>query len=121
MRYLLTFFVLILVSSCHPRLYYLGDTYSPTTQVDVYYSPNDIALEYKVIGQLTGENQGVVDLDEIKIAMIEETKQRGADGILFVVVDSYDNDYVVKADLIRYTKWLSKQFCHRDRNLLQTQ
>ncbi|MDF1695849.1 MAG: hypothetical protein P1U56_08465 [Saprospiraceae bacterium] len=105
MKYLSLLVALILVTSCAPRMYYLGDDYPPTSSVDVYYDDGDISKEYRVIGQLTGNNEsGLSSLDDIKESMIAEAKKRGADGILFLFADSFDDNHSVKASLLIYTQ-----------------
>ena len=107
MKYLTTIFVLTLFISCSPRLHYLGDVHPATTEVDTYYSPDDIDIDFKVIGHLTGSNEDELffgDLDGIKNAMIEEAMKRGANGILFLFADSYGENHSVKADLLLYRK-----------------
>ncbi len=106
MKYLSAIFALTLFISCSPRLHYLGDVHPATTEIDTYYSPDDIEVDYRVIGQLTGSNEDVFfgDLDRIKNAMIEEAKARGANGILFLFADSYGDNHNVKADLLLYRK-----------------
>lgn len=104
MRLLLLSLLLSTVIACSPNLNYLGDIYEPTQEVDVYYDQGDIDKEYKVIGQLSGDNQGMElnDLEDIKKAMVQEAKMRGANGILFLFTDSIENSHIVKAKLIRY-------------------
>lgn len=95
---------IFLLASCSPTLNYLGDNYPPTDNVDVYYDEGDIKREFRVIGQLSGDNVNtVVDLDDVKDGMIEEAKMRGANGIWFLYSDSFDNDHVIKSKLILYT------------------
>lgn len=97
--------LMLLFSACAPQLNFLGDTYPPTNQVDTYYAEADILRKYRVMGQLSGSNQGVagvVSLQEIQQSMIEEAKKRGAHGILFLFTDSFGQEHIVKADLIRY-------------------
>ena len=105
MRYLSIILLVTLFYSCSPQLHFLGDSYPPTTEVDTYYSIDDVNDRYRVIGQLTGNNgstAGFNSLDEIKNAMIEEAKKRGAHGIIFLFADSQGDYHNVKADLIRY-------------------
>ena len=95
----------VLFVACSPNINYLGDTYAPTLgQIDVFYDQGDIEREYKVIGQLQGDNSDnvFITLDEIQAKMIEESKRRGAEGILFLMSDTYNNDHIVRAKLIRY-------------------
>ena len=104
MKVLKLFTVVIILSSCSPRLHYLGETYAPTIDVEVYYSPDDIEKEFKVMGQLNGNNSNnsFVDLENIQEAMIDQAKQRGADAILFLYSDIYDEYKNVRADLLIY-------------------
>lgn len=103
MKNLLYLSIIILLGSCSPTLNYLGDNYPPTDNVDVYYDEGDIKREFKVIGQLTGDNVNTaVNLNDVKNGMIEEAKMRGANGIWFLYSDSFDNDHIIKSKLIRY-------------------
>ena len=95
----------VLFVACSPNINYLGDTYPPTLgQIDVYYDQGDIERDYKVIGQLQGDNSNnqLISLDEIRAKMIEEAKRRGAEGILFLMSDTFNNDHIIRAKLIRY-------------------
>lgn len=104
MKNLAILLVATLLISCSPNINYLGETYPETTHVDTYYDEGDIKKEFKVIGQLTGDNinSAGLGLDKIKDEMIIEAKLRGADGIWFLFSDSFDNDHVVKAKLLKY-------------------
>ena len=103
MRYLSLLITFSFLVSCAPRMYYLGDNYPPTVNVDVYYDDGDVEREYRVIGQLTGNNElGASSLDRIRDTMIEEARKRGADAILFLFADSFENNHSVKASLLKY-------------------
>jgi len=99
--------MITLFTACAPQLHFLGDTYPPTTEVDTYYSIEDVDRDFRVIGQLTGTNQtsgAFKNLEEIKESMVKEAMKRGAHGILFLFSESYGYDHIVKADLIRYKR-----------------
>lgn len=99
------FLIAIAFVACSPNINYLGDVYPPNLEeIDVFYDEGDINREYKIIGQLQGDNTDnpLISLDEIKSKMIESAKSRGAHGILFLISDSYQNDHIVKAKLLRY-------------------
>jgi len=105
MRYIPFALLITLFIGCSPQLHFLGDNYPPTTHVDTYYSVDDISERFKVIGQLTGNNEqsnGFNSLEQIKNSMVDEAKKRGAHGILFLFADSHGSYHNVKADLIRY-------------------
>lgn len=103
MKNLLLLNVLFLTVACTPSLNYLGDTLPPTDTVDVYYDEGDIKKDFRVIGQLSGDNVNTtVNLDDVKNGMIQEAKLRGANGIWFLYSDSFDNDHIIKSKLLRY-------------------
>ena len=96
--------IVFLISACSPTMNYLGDTFPPTDEIDVYYDEGDIKKDFRVIGQLSGDNinNGLIELEEVKKGMIEEGKMRGTNGILFLFSDSFDNEHIIKSKLIRY-------------------
>ena len=88
---------------CTTQLQYLGDTFNPNSNpLDVYYDIGDIKVDYKVIGKLTGTNSGFSTLDEIKNDMIKDARNRGAEGILFLHFENYEDSNSVYANLIVY-------------------
>lgn len=104
MKNFLLLCLLLSLAACSPRIHYLGDTYSPTTKVDVFYDEGDIKKDYKVIGQLSGENSlnTTIELDTVREKMIEKAREKGADAILFLFHDSYGENHNVQAKLLRY-------------------
>lgn len=103
MKNLVAFVLVLLLSSCTTQLKYLGDTHEPNPNpVDVYYDVGDIKSDYKVIGKLSGQSQGLRSLDDVKNDMIKDAQKRGADGILFSHFDSFEENHNVFADLIVY-------------------
>jgi hypothetical protein len=60
---------------------YVGNSFDPTTTVDVYFSENEIEKEYTVMGHALGTGQWV-SIDKIQTKLIEEAKGKGADAIL---------------------------------------
>jgi len=102
------FVSLILFSiSCSPKINYLGDTFSPTSDVDVYYDEGDVRRAYRVMGLMTADSYR--SLDAIKEKMIESARANGADGIIFrgfyAQQSELDIDQnVVEGKLIKYKK-----------------
>ncbi len=66
---------------------YVGKSYNPTTNIDVYYSEKDIEKEYEVIGHVVGRGGFFVSDDQIHKKLIEEAKQKGADAIVITGID----------------------------------
>ena len=82
---------------------YVGDSYSPTSQVDVYYSMEDVDSPHVVMGKITATAMDGWDSD----AMVEELKAqamaRGADALVIEgvhtdTVGSYTSTYGNNSD-----------------------
>lgn len=101
---------------------YLGNSYTPTSHVDVYFSEDDVTEGYLVMGHATADGGTTEALQE---ELIEKAREHGADGIIFegfdrvetgeqtIVNDIGDTSIVntdtkstlqVKAILIKYKK-----------------
>ena len=106
--FLLSISALIFLYGCISPPRYIGRTYAPTSNVDIYYSPHDVKKEYEVIGKVS--NTGAT-LKKIQNGILEEAKKRGADGIIYLNIQSSSdvlngnstlpND-VLNADFIKY-------------------
>ena len=59
---------------------YLGDSYTPTFHVDVYFSENDVTEGYLVMGHATADGG---DTEALQETLIEKARDSGADGIIF--------------------------------------
>lgn len=105
---------------------YLGDSYTPTSHVDVYFSEDDVTEGYLVMGHATADGG---DTEALQETLIERARDSGADGIIFegfdrletgeqtIVNDIGDTSIVntnttsvlqVKAIFIKYNKNLLK-------------
>jgi len=95
--------IILFSISCTPKLHYLGDSYGYNEDVEIFYDENDIDRDYKVMGQLSSESiEGFHDLDDLKKSMIQMAKEKGADAILFLYHDSYDENHMVQSKLLKY-------------------
>lgn len=59
---------------------YLGDFYTPTSHVDVYFSEDDVTEDYLVMGHATADGG---DTEALQETLIEKARDSGADGIIF--------------------------------------
>jgi hypothetical protein len=76
--------VLVLsLNACAPTVQYVGKSYTPTTNVDLYFDTHDVKKDYEVIGKIDGI-AGVFgsDFSSIQEKIVEEAKQKGADGVI---------------------------------------
>ena len=85
----------IVFSSCGSRLNYLGSSYSPSANVDVYVDASAIKRPYTVIGKGYMEyGYGAYTksrIEKMQTKAIEKAKTKGADAILF-------QDYYVRQE-----------------------
>ena len=65
-----------------PLLSYIGNSYEPTDYVDLYFSVDDIKMEYAVIGHALGADGWQKKQKRIKEALIKDAKENGADAVL---------------------------------------
>ena len=97
------------ISSCaplaiSPSIEYLGDTYSPSKSIDVFYEARQIKKKYRIMGRVTRET--IFKSEKTRMHMIELAKGKGADGIIFLDFESKINETsrysIIKAELIKY-------------------
>jgi hypothetical protein len=94
----------ILLSSCFaPALDYLGSSYTPTRDVDVYVDASAIKRSYSVMGKSYVDIRGLITLEKVQQAAVEKAKQKGADAILFrdyFIQDGASIQTITKSDSI---------------------
>ena len=75
-----------LLCSCSPTLNYLGNSYAPTQNIEIYFDEHDIKREYTVMGIVKNEGSGFEfdDTESIQEAMLKKAKSVGADAILYL-------------------------------------
>lgn len=82
---------------------YVGESYPPTTQVDVYYAMEDVSRPHVVMGKITASAMDGWDSN----AMVEELKSqamaKGADAVVIMnvhteTVGSYTSTYGDSSD-----------------------
>ena len=78
----LTLSMILFVTACGDDVDvdYLGDSYTPTSHVDVYFSEDDVTEGYLVMGHATADGG---DTEALQETLIEKARDSGADGIIF--------------------------------------
>ena len=76
--------MILFVTACGSDVDYLGDSYPPTSHVDVYFSEADIIEDYVVMGHATAEGD---EAEALKEKLTEKARESGADGIVFEELD----------------------------------
>jgi archaellum component FlaG (FlaF/FlaG flagellin family) len=82
---------------------YFGDKFSPTRNIDIFYSTHDVKKDFKVIGHMNYPNVGQ---DVVKDKFVSYAKTIGADAIV-ITGNTVDNSGksgsdVVNADVLKY-------------------
>lgn len=89
---------LLLAVGC-TKITYIGDSYPPTTHVDVYFDEADIERNYRVMGHADATAPEIVDVEKMMEKIKEKAMEKGADA---VVVLGLDRNVVSES-----TKWES--------------
>lgn len=105
----LTVVLFLFVSAC-AEVDYVGESYSPTAHVDVYYSENDVEKDYKVMGHAVAHAGDFVSTDKLREALIKEARKRGADGLIMYGLDrtgggdgtGNEDETQIRAEFIKY-------------------
>lgn len=79
------YLILFLIISCSPKIQYLGKTYAPTQNVDIFFNESDINKPFETIGMIrnSGKSYEKNNPEVIKTAMLAKAMQVGADAIIF--------------------------------------
>ncbi|GHA53681.1 hypothetical protein GCM10007389_01110 [Pontibacter akesuensis] len=101
--------LMFLFTSCGPTIHYLGESYPPSTDIEVFYDVKDVKRDYKVIGKMTNDELSSDIPEQVRAQMVERAKQAGGDAIIFtdLGVDRTEvnsGSLVVKANVIKYTE-----------------
>ena len=77
---LLALFVLF-VAAC-AKIDYIGQSYPPTTHVDLYFSEEDIRQDYRVMGHVIAQANEGISIESLQKKLEEKAREQGADGIV---------------------------------------
>jgi len=94
------FVVPLLLAIACTNIKYIGDAYTPTTHVDLYFSEDDIEYDYKVMGHADATAPEYVDVEDMMDKIKQKAMEKGADA---VVVLGLDENVVSES-----TKWGSE-------------
>ncbi len=87
-RYAVSFLALfvLFVAAC-AKIDYIGQSYSPTTHVDLYFSEADIREDYRVMGHVIAQANEGISVENLQKKLEAKAREKGADGI---VVHGFD-------------------------------
>jgi hypothetical protein len=90
-KLLLISLAVLLTVSC-TKIDYVGRSYAPTANVDVYFSLDDIKGEYEVMGHLTATAGSFTSSEKMQEKIIEKAREKGADAVVILGLDVYVKD-----------------------------
>jgi hypothetical protein len=76
--------VLLLLSAC-TTFDYVGRSYTPTVQVDLYLDPTDIDRPYEVMDM--AQVKAPSNFEKLQERTLQEARQKGADAVLVEFMD----------------------------------
>lgn len=88
--YFLLFTGLILLGGC-TKLDYIGDEYAPTTNVEMFFSEDDVTREHKVMGHLIATANDMVSAEKMQKEMKKKAMAKGADAIIILGMEKYQS------------------------------
>jgi hypothetical protein len=80
-------FLSILLVSC-ATTDYVGETYSPTSNVDVFFDPSEIKRPYKIMGTAKTEGTEYLTFEAIEQQLVKDAMSKGADAIIIEGMDT---------------------------------
>ena len=86
MKKLLLIVPLLLAVGC-TNIKYIGDSYPPTTQVDVFFAEEDIEQDYRVMGHADATAPEYVNVEKMMEKIKEKAMEKGADAIVVLGLD----------------------------------
>jgi hypothetical protein len=83
MRILLSIVLPALLAGC-ATVDYVGESYAPTTHVDVYYSESNVQRPYKTMGEVVATGDVFVSTNQLQEKMSERAREKGADAVVIL-------------------------------------
>jgi hypothetical protein len=106
---ILIFSLSLFIIQC-AQVNYVGKTFSPTSDIDVYYSEHEIEKEFTTIGHAMGSGGFLVSNEKIQDELVKKARSVGADGVIItevdkskvIVDDSAQEERHIKATFVKY-------------------
>ncbi len=74
---------LIFAMAC-TNIKYIGESYPPTANLDVYFSEADVERDYKVMGHVNASAGEFVSVEKMVDDIKKKAMEKGADGVIFL-------------------------------------
>lgn len=73
--------LILLVAAC-AKIDYLGKSYPPTTNVDLYFAEADVREDYEVMGHVIAQANEGISIENLQKQLEAKAREKGADGIV---------------------------------------
>ncbi len=87
-RYGMLLALVVLFAGC-AHVDYVGESYPPTAQVDVYYSETNVPREYVVIGEVIATGDELVSAGKMQDKIRQEALKHGAHAVILTSLEKY--------------------------------
>jgi len=79
---------LLLVAAC-AHVDYVGQTYAPTSHVDVFFTEGDVPHEYSVMGKVIATANDLVSAEKLQSKIVQKAQAKGADAVVLTGMERY--------------------------------
>jgi hypothetical protein len=87
-RYTASLCLLLLIPAC-AHVDYIGRSYPPTTDVELFFAEADITESYEVMGRVNAHANDIVSAEKLQKKIIEKAKANGADAVVILGFERY--------------------------------
>lgn len=88
MKYLLTLLATGFFLTACATTDYVGETYAPTTHVDIFFDASEISRSYKTMGTAQTEGTEYLTFEAIEQQLVTDAMAKGADAIIIQDMDT---------------------------------
>ena len=78
----------LLIPAC-AHVDYLGRSYPPTTNVELFFAEADIKESYEVMGRVNARANDIVSAEKLQKKIIEKARENGADAVVILGFERY--------------------------------
>ncbi len=88
MRPMLAIPALLLVAAC-AHVDYVGQSFAPTSHVDVFFKEGDVPHEYSVMGKVIATANDLVSAEKLQDKIVRKAQAKGADAVVLLGMERY--------------------------------
>jgi len=79
---------MLLIPAC-ATVDYLGRSYPPTTNVELFFAEADIKESYEVMGRVNAHANDIVSAEKLQKKILEKARENGADAVVILGFERY--------------------------------